>query len=398
MVIKDKLKKTDLPKVYKREGKDCYFDTYRKKLIEITPEETVRQRVAAYLEKFCSVPKEMIYLEVPMSHYVKGAKGRADIVIHAVDEKGMLFPITVVECKNEDVFLTNRVEDQAVRYCDVLGAKYIIITNGVDAQMAAYDDRTDTYQYIDGILSYESMLNQEYIVDEIPEENLERFSLEEIQNQDIIAEYNEAGIWIFGSDSSPKIRSFATNFYQCLLDTDHKLPAASFRIFELIEDIGLRYMDYSNAGGGHYNGLYRAFLVKDRFGETQIVSFSIFGTDANFRNENRRSYTSITVSVDSFKTSHNSLQYNVDSFVEVKSDGMISFSHSGRSGNLKNSDMLEKVMQCGELTKVLNGKVELGEINTDRLLYLDSPDIASFFYCLIEYALLRDEARKEAKR
>ena len=34
-----------------REGKECYYDTYRKKLIEITPEETVRQRVASYFEK-----------------------------------------------------------------------------------------------------------------------------------------------------------------------------------------------------------------------------------------------------------------------------------------------------------------------------------------------------------
>lgn len=52
-----------------REGKECYYDTYRKKLIEITPEETVRQRVASYFEKECDVQKEMIELEVPMSYY-----------------------------------------------------------------------------------------------------------------------------------------------------------------------------------------------------------------------------------------------------------------------------------------------------------------------------------------
>ena len=42
------------------------WHTYRKKLIEITPEETVRQRVAAYFENECGVPKEMISLEVPI--------------------------------------------------------------------------------------------------------------------------------------------------------------------------------------------------------------------------------------------------------------------------------------------------------------------------------------------
>ena len=35
MVIEDLLKNVKLPAIYKREGKDCYYDTYRKKLIEV---------------------------------------------------------------------------------------------------------------------------------------------------------------------------------------------------------------------------------------------------------------------------------------------------------------------------------------------------------------------------
>mgnify|MGYP002519816097 CR=1 FL=1 len=38
-----------LPKIYKRGNKDCYLDPVRKKLIYITPEETVRQKVISYL-------------------------------------------------------------------------------------------------------------------------------------------------------------------------------------------------------------------------------------------------------------------------------------------------------------------------------------------------------------
>ena len=48
MIIKEKLNSIALPDIYMREGKECYYDTYRKKLIAITPEETVRQRVASY--------------------------------------------------------------------------------------------------------------------------------------------------------------------------------------------------------------------------------------------------------------------------------------------------------------------------------------------------------------
>ena len=51
MIIKEKLNSIAPPDIYMREGKECYYDTYRKKLIEITPEETVRQRVASYFEK-----------------------------------------------------------------------------------------------------------------------------------------------------------------------------------------------------------------------------------------------------------------------------------------------------------------------------------------------------------
>ena len=51
MIVEKELKAIPLPAIYKREGKECYYDTYRKKLIEITPEETVRQRVAAILRK-----------------------------------------------------------------------------------------------------------------------------------------------------------------------------------------------------------------------------------------------------------------------------------------------------------------------------------------------------------
>ena len=40
---------TKLPKVYKRAGKECYLDPIRNKLINVTPEETVRQRVIQFL-------------------------------------------------------------------------------------------------------------------------------------------------------------------------------------------------------------------------------------------------------------------------------------------------------------------------------------------------------------
>ena len=84
MNIAKLLKDIELPAVYQREGKDCYYDTYRKKLIEITPEETVRQKVAALFEQKYGVPKDMISLEVPLTHYATGIVNSRSVAIKLI--------------------------------------------------------------------------------------------------------------------------------------------------------------------------------------------------------------------------------------------------------------------------------------------------------------------------
>lgn len=395
MEIETELASMELPKIYKRAGKDCYFDTYRKKLIEITPEETVRQRTAALFELRYGVPREMIALEVPMSYYVSGESGRADIIIHAGTEDGQeVYPVAVIECKNIDVLLTDKVADQAIRYCDIVGGKYIILTNGIELLIAAYDDESDHYVYLDEILTYEQMIHEKYALPEVKAVPFTRFTLEELRSQKIIADYNNEGGWIFGEGTKSELRSFAVNLYQCLLDTEHRLPRTNKKTFALIEDIGQRYMDYTNAGGGHYSGIYRAFLVRDRFGEPQIVSISLFGTDAHFRGENRSSYTSLVVSIDHFKTSHNSLQYNIDRFATVNPDGVIEFFHNGQIGSYRSSDVLDVVSENGDGLIVGTFGICIGRIENNKLFYLDDKDISELVYNLIEYALLREEVRK----
>lgn len=395
MKIEKLLKTVKLPTIYKREGKDCYYDTYRKKLIEITPEETVRQKIATLFEEKYEVPKNMISLEVPMAYYIEGVPGRADIIIHAFDEDSKnIYPVAVIECKNQEVFLTDRVAEQAIRYCDILAGKYIIITNGLELKFAAYDETSDGYIFLDKILSYRQMVNKDYSLPEFNEAEIVRFTLDELKNQKLILDYNESGTWIFGENTNEQLKSFAVNFYQALLDIKHRLPIIKRKSFELLEDIGQRYMDYSNAGGGHYNGIYRAFLVKDRFGETQIVSISIFGTDANFRGENRNSYTSLTVAIDRFKTSHNSLQYHVDKFVKLSPNGIAYFLHNGQISGFKSADVMNMVLLNGDGLKVDSQGIKLGTIDINKVLFFDDSDVSEFVYNLIEYALLREEVRR----
>ena len=388
-----------MPDIYERENKDCYYDTYRKKLIEITPEETVRQKIAKLFEVEYGVPKEMILLEVPMSHYVEGASGRADIVIHAFDQtSNEIYPLTVIECKNEGVFLTDNVVEQGIRYCDVLGGKYLVLTNGIEIIFGVYDEESKSYVFLDKILSYEKMLNNNFALPQQQTQEFLRFTMDELQQQQLLEEYNEADTWIFGKGTTKELRTLAVNFYQALLDTKHTLPKVKNNVFEIIEDIGQRYMDYSNAGGGHYNGIYRAFLVRDRFNETQIVSFSIFGTDSDFRGENRSSYTSLVVAIDRFKTSHNSLQYNVDRFTCLSPNKKIRFTHNGQISNHKNIEILNAISVIGDGLSVDSNVILLGEIDADKILFLDDPDVAQMIYNFIEYALIREEVRKNSKK
>lgn len=64
----------------------------------------------------------------------------------------------MIECKNERVFLTDNVSEQAIRYSDTIGARYIVVTNGIDLRFAAYDEDTESYVFLDNIIRFSIML------------------------------------------------------------------------------------------------------------------------------------------------------------------------------------------------------------------------------------------------
>lgn len=116
-----------LPKIYKRGNKDCYLDPVRKKLIYITPEETVRQKVISYLINVLDVPAEMISVEAHLSHYGVKSKRRADIIVHGADDEGILRPVAIVECKAPGIILGEKTADQITDYCNSLGCDFAMM-------------------------------------------------------------------------------------------------------------------------------------------------------------------------------------------------------------------------------------------------------------------------------
>ncbi len=91
----------------------------------LTPEEWVRRHVVAYLVAHCSVEPQQICEEYPVK--VNGLAQRADIVV--IDNAAR--PAILVECKAPSVAINADVYAQAVRYNAVIGARHLILTNGL---------------------------------------------------------------------------------------------------------------------------------------------------------------------------------------------------------------------------------------------------------------------------
>ena len=113
-----------------RAGTVEVWDELRGMWLVLTPEERVRRHLIAYLVSACGAPARRIVQEYPVS--LNGQPQRADVVV--VDDAGC--PLLLAECKAPEVELgqravVRRTVAQAVRYNSVLGARYVIVTNGL---------------------------------------------------------------------------------------------------------------------------------------------------------------------------------------------------------------------------------------------------------------------------
>ena len=124
------------------------FDPIRKKYVERTPEEEVRQGVISSLLGAMEVPATHIAVE--QGFKFNGLQYRADIVVYRKD----LTPALLVERKAPSVKLTDSVIDQVVRYNMILGVDYIMITNGRKTCLARLDHSTGSFEFLTSIPKY----------------------------------------------------------------------------------------------------------------------------------------------------------------------------------------------------------------------------------------------------
>jgi len=385
------LQKYKLPPIYKRNNRDCFLDPIRQKLIYITPEETVRQRVVSFLINELKVPANMIAVEENLSHYYKDIKKRADIVIMGYNVKeNASSPIAVIECKAPGVLLGEKASVQMIEYADTLLCDYAVLTDGKIMFCYKYDSSKDEYVQITELPKYSDMLFGKY--EKLPLEELpERLAFDELESY-LDGYSDDIGIHTPAFKAVPSL-----NLWEGLLDTRHKMPCGKYGMFELLEDYGVRLLSYGNAAGGMFYGPYRSFLISVN-GSTEFVSLSISTYTKTTKPDVIK--TSLNVAIDNEKTSHHALQLIIDDNLSVVNN-VCKFYHHGRIavGNIGSGKVSELRAfisdRCPEI--ICSEKFLLGTLVNDRLWHLDDPKVVELIENLISYALIRDEYRTFVK-
>lgn len=105
-------------------GRCEVLDPVRRRWVALTPEEWVRQQTIRLLHTRYGYPLEQMQVEGAIS--LGGLTRRCDIVVYSTDGA----PLMIVECKEPNVKITQKVCDQACRYNTVLRVPCLMLTNG----------------------------------------------------------------------------------------------------------------------------------------------------------------------------------------------------------------------------------------------------------------------------
>jgi len=131
------------------ENKVAIFDEIRKKFIQLTPEEWVRQHVVQFLQLEKNYPKSLINVEKLIKIY--DLNKRYDIVVY--QPNGELF--LLIECKAPKVAVTQDTFDQIARYNLTLKAKFLMITNGLNHYFCQMDFENEKYVFLKDLPQFE---------------------------------------------------------------------------------------------------------------------------------------------------------------------------------------------------------------------------------------------------
>ena len=137
----------------KKEGQKRFiFDLIRKKYVQLSSEEWVRQNCIQYLIREKKYPKSLISVEKKLS--INTLTKRYDIIIF--NSSGEIY--LLVECKSPKVKISQKTFDQLSRYNLAFKSRYVMVTNGLTHYFCEVDYVNKKYSFLKELPTYNRQL------------------------------------------------------------------------------------------------------------------------------------------------------------------------------------------------------------------------------------------------
>lgn len=129
----------NLSLAFDEKGRKVVYDICRQIWVVLTPEEWVRQNFVHFMIGNLGYPQALIANERAIEF--NDMRRRCDTVVFTRD----LRPWLIVEYKSPRVKISEKTFDQIARYNSVLGAEYLIVTNGLTHFCCRFNGETYTF-------------------------------------------------------------------------------------------------------------------------------------------------------------------------------------------------------------------------------------------------------------
>lgn len=139
-------------KLRRRGDQLMILDDIRRRYVDLTPEEYVRQHFVHYLTNHLGYPLELLANEVRLQ--IGDKKLRADSLVYNRE----LHPVMIIEYKAPHIAINKKVFDQISDYNFLLHVDYLTVSNGMVSYCCKMDYESRKYVFIDGVPSYQNIL------------------------------------------------------------------------------------------------------------------------------------------------------------------------------------------------------------------------------------------------
>lgn len=136
------------PQIKEVNGLRSIYCRLRKRFVNLTPEEWVRQNFVHFLIEEKGYPEALMGNEVQIS--LNGTCKRCDTVVY----NHQLTPRMIIEYKAPHVSISQKTFNQITRYNMVLHVDYLVVSNGKKHFCCKMDYDSQSFQFLESIPEY----------------------------------------------------------------------------------------------------------------------------------------------------------------------------------------------------------------------------------------------------